>query len=45
MSARTAWFPLFKNHERHHQRWDVNFGVSTPLWDLIFGTYERTPQS
>jgi sterol desaturase/sphingolipid hydroxylase (fatty acid hydroxylase superfamily) len=34
---------LAKNHAWHHQRPKVNFGVSSPLWDLVFGTY-ATPR-
>lgn len=28
----TAW------HARHHDAWGVNFGVSTPFWDIVQGT-------
>ncbi len=27
-------------HDIHHARNRVNFGVSSPLWDMAFGTYE-----
>jgi sterol desaturase/sphingolipid hydroxylase (fatty acid hydroxylase superfamily) len=31
------------NHHIHHYHADTNFGVTTPLWDIVFGTrYRRT---
>lgn len=30
-------------HEWHHRRFRVNFGVTSPAWDFIFGTYQRNP--
>jgi len=32
---------LRKMHLIHHVRDDIMFGISSPLWDLIFGTYYR----
>ena len=33
------------NHHIHHHHADTNFGVTTPLWDIVFGTYYRaTPR-
>jgi dihydroceramide fatty acyl 2-hydroxylase len=29
---------LRNHHMRHHTEWDTRFGVSTPLWDHVFGT-------
>jgi sterol desaturase/sphingolipid hydroxylase (fatty acid hydroxylase superfamily) len=29
---------LRNHHMRHHTEWDSRFGVSTPLWDHVFGT-------
>lgn len=29
---------LRTHHMRHHTEWDTRFGVSTPLWDHVFGT-------
>lgn len=30
---------LVKHHARHHyEDWDLGFGVTTPLWDWVFGT-------
>jgi sterol desaturase/sphingolipid hydroxylase (fatty acid hydroxylase superfamily) len=29
---------LRAHHMRHHTEWDTRFGVSTPLWDHVFGT-------
>jgi len=34
---------LEQMHEMHHQRQLVNFGVSTALWDRVFGTF-RSPE-
>lgn len=32
-------------HHLHHEHglWHTNFGISTPLWDHVFGTYEELP--
>lgn len=36
--------PLRFSHNIHHFHDDtVNFGVSTPLWDIVFRTYKRHP--
>ena len=32
---------LRKLHVRHHQHPDRNFGVTTLLWDRVFGTLDR----
>lgn len=39
-NAKFAWVKFLKNyHMRHHyQDDDTAFGVSTPLWDYVFGT-------
>lgn len=29
------------NHHIHHYHPDTNFGVTTPLWDIVFGTRYR----
>jgi len=29
------------NHHIHHYHVDTNFGVTTPLWDIVFGTRYR----
>lgn len=34
---------LNRNHAYHHDRFRVNFGVITPAWDIIFGTYQKNP--
>ena len=34
---------LRRNHEWHHRRPTVNFGVSSPLWDFVFQTYSVPP--
>ncbi|HEY9165223.1 MAG TPA: sterol desaturase family protein [Candidatus Kryptonia bacterium] len=36
---------LKQQHMRHHYMDpDGNYGVSSPLWDFVFGTYMRKPQ-
>ncbi len=42
--SRPAWLrPLLKYHVRHHfQDQQRTFGVTSPLWDLIFGTLPRS---
>src|SRR5678815_4465653 len=34
---------LNSNHIYHHSRYRVNYGVITPAWDYIFGTYQINP--
>lgn len=35
-----------QHHMRHHyQTDDFNYGVSSPLWDFVFGTYQPKKQS
>lgn len=35
-----------QHHMRHHyQTDDFNYGVSSPLWDFVFGTYQPKRQS
>lgn len=35
-----------QHHMRHHyQTDDFNYGVSSPLWDFVFGTYQPKQQS
>ena len=29
---------LRAHHMRHHTEWETRFGVSSPLWDHVFGT-------
>ena len=29
-------------HDLHHHRQVVNFGISTTIWDRLFGTFEPT---
>lgn len=33
-----------RHHAGHHRSGDVNFGVSSTVWDYLFGTYRRTPR-
>jgi sterol desaturase/sphingolipid hydroxylase (fatty acid hydroxylase superfamily) len=36
---------LKQQHMRHHyMEPDGNYGVSSPLWDFVFGTYEKVGQ-
>ena len=30
-----------QNHFHHHLNPKVNFGQTSPLWDFVFGTYEK----
>lgn len=32
-------YPLQVMHDKHHAQSGVNFGVTTSLWDRLFGTY------
>lgn len=33
---------LVRNHEKHHERGvEKNFGVTSPLWDYVMGTYAK----
>ncbi|MFN0159355.1 MAG: sterol desaturase family protein [Bacteroidota bacterium] len=35
-----------QHHMRHHyQTDDFNYGVSSPLWDFVFGTYQEKKQT
>jgi sterol desaturase/sphingolipid hydroxylase (fatty acid hydroxylase superfamily) len=36
------WRRLDRAHRLHHRRQDVNFGVSTTIWDRVFGTLFQT---
>ena len=29
-------------HDLHHHRQVVNFGISTTIWDRLFGTFQPT---
>lgn len=47
--ARRFQQPLLRRwagmHHVHHHHPDTNFGVTTPLWDVVFGTrYRRKPR-
>ena len=38
--ARVAYVEqLERMHHMHHERQSVNFGISTTVWDRVFGTY------
>lgn len=32
---------MFKHHAGHHRGGNGNFGVSSPLWDIVFRTYRK----
>jgi sterol desaturase/sphingolipid hydroxylase (fatty acid hydroxylase superfamily) len=37
---RRPWVRAYANwHNQHHRGLPVNYGITTPLWDLVFGTY------
>ena len=41
-----AWQYLRRHHMRHHaQTPDLRFGVSSPLWDIVFGTLPKDEKS
>lgn len=38
------WMPRPVHHLHHaHKQWHHNFGISTDLWDRVFGTYDPRP--
>jgi 4-hydroxysphinganine ceramide fatty acyl 2-hydroxylase len=39
VSSVAYWRQLERLHKVHHQRPAVNFGISTTLWDRVFGTF------
>jgi len=40
---KTAWGKLLRKHHmvHHFSEPDMRFGVSTPFWDMVFGTYPK----
>jgi sterol desaturase/sphingolipid hydroxylase (fatty acid hydroxylase superfamily) len=38
------WRRLERLHHLHHHRQVVNFGVSTTIWDRLFGTFQSTSE-
>lgn len=32
-------------HLAHHRRDDCNYGITVPIWDFVFGTYQPTKRS
>ena len=36
------WRRLDRLHHVHHHQPDVNFGISTTIWDRLFGTFQST---
>jgi sterol desaturase/sphingolipid hydroxylase (fatty acid hydroxylase superfamily) len=36
------WRRLERLHHLHHHRQVVNFGISTTMWDRLFGTFQPT---
>jgi sterol desaturase/sphingolipid hydroxylase (fatty acid hydroxylase superfamily) len=39
LASVACWRRLERCHHLHHHRQDVNFGVSTTIWDRLFGTF------
>ena len=39
LAARGPFQSLEQRHRIHHAHHDVNFGVTSSVWDRIFGTY------
>jgi 4-hydroxysphinganine ceramide fatty acyl 2-hydroxylase len=37
-----SWRRLARLHDLHHHRPVVNFGISTTMWDRLFGTFQPT---
>jgi sterol desaturase/sphingolipid hydroxylase (fatty acid hydroxylase superfamily) len=43
MIARVShWRTLVALHDVHHHRPHINYGITTTLWDRVFGTYDST---
>jgi sterol desaturase/sphingolipid hydroxylase (fatty acid hydroxylase superfamily) len=42
VAARSYWRRLDRLHHLHHQQQVVNFGISTTIWDRVFGTLQPT---
>ncbi len=42
MACGAYWRQLDRLHHLHHQRQGVNFGISTTIWDRLFGTFQPT---
>jgi sterol desaturase/sphingolipid hydroxylase (fatty acid hydroxylase superfamily) len=42
---RSRYGRWLRRHHQHHHRIDArsNFGFTTPVWDAVFGTYQRVP--
>ena len=38
------WRRLERLHHLHHHRQVVNFGISTTIWDRLFGTFQSTSE-
>ncbi|MBI5608749.1 MAG: sterol desaturase family protein [Deltaproteobacteria bacterium] len=45
-AGRGRWFRLLRRHHFHHHFANPksNHGVTSPLWDVLFGTYEPAPR-
>jgi len=42
---RSRWFEAqLRLHEEHHRRPDMYFGISSALWDRLFGTFAQDEQ-
>jgi 4-hydroxysphinganine ceramide fatty acyl 2-hydroxylase len=41
--SRLRWFKKLQIHHNIHHRWpNVNYGVTSPLWDIVFGTLHQS---
>src|SRR5262245_16949668 len=40
LAVQTGLDRIERNHRIHHERPSVNFGVTSTLWDRVFGTYQ-----
>lgn len=38
------WRNCWARHRMHHHGVEANFGVLTPFWDALFGTYKNPPK-
>jgi sterol desaturase/sphingolipid hydroxylase (fatty acid hydroxylase superfamily) len=45
VSRVSHWRRLDRSHHLHHQRQNMNFGVTTTIWDGVFGTLQPVRES
>lgn len=42
LSKMPAWIQRYSAwHEMHHYKTRYNYGITHPLWDVVFGTYKK----